>query len=118
MIVTFIGIHYKQGMSALDGRTRSGKKIDKVVEQLDCECVKCNLFQGFELPPDKEEREVQKQMLKTIIHDQGIFVLLGGDVQKHFPYSEFTNAKIIKYRHPSFSKKSYSDDLLKVIVSK
>ena len=33
-----------------------------------------------------------------------------------FPYDEFPNVTILKYRHPSFSKSDYSDKLHEEII--
>lgn len=113
-MVTFVGIHYKEGKQALDSGTLSGKKIDKVIAALSVPCLKCNLFQDNHLPSG-EERAEQARMFKTFIPDSGVIVLLGGQVQKYFPYKDFMSARIVKFRHPSFSSASFADELLKEI---
>lgn len=116
-MVTFVGIHYKEGMKALDSRTRSGKKIDAVIERLNCECKKTNLFSGLEVPKCKEEQKKEVIRFREQINDEGVFILLGGKVKRYFPYQRFENAKIINHRHPSFSPSSFVDELTEKILS-
>lgn len=114
-MVTFVGIHFKEGKTALDSSTLSGRKIDAVIEKLNCITYKYNLFPYYEIPKNKWMRKNAIDCFRWIVRDKGIIVLLGNNVQKYFPYEKYPNSTIIKFRHPSFSKKTFSNDLLQVI---
>ena len=111
-MVTFVGIHYKEGMTALDSRTRSGKKIDSVISGLPVECRKDNLFQTTFIP---EFRGYGIEDFTKRVSDEGVIVVLGKETQKYFPYGRYKKAKVINYRHPSFSNKSFSEKLIELI---
>jgi len=100
MKVYFIGICNKPGMKPLDSRTQSGMKIDKIIKQLPCECVKTNLCPTDYLLTDYKEimaanlhwNNVYKPMPNDIV------VLLGAWVQKNFM---MTILPTVKLNHPS-----------------
>ena len=114
--VTFIGIHYKPGKTALDSTTLSGKRIDQVIEKLEAKCQKRNLFSTTFLPTTDVVKDSIIQSLKRRIADDGILVLLGKQVQEFFPYKRYDKAKIIKANHPAYPKghtaaKEYIEEL-------
>ena len=107
-MVTFVGIHYKEGMEALDSRTRSGKKIDDVISRLNCECKKDNVFDETSIP---ETTCFALLAFTRRVPDEGVIVVLGKQAQKHFPSNKYKKAIIINHRHPSFSPRSFAEDL-------
>ena len=49
--IVFVGIHYKPGLEALDSRTKTGKIIDLIINQVgNIPCEKTNLFPTDYLP--------------------------------------------------------------------
>lgn len=115
--VTFIGIHYKDGKEALDSSTLSGSRIDLVINKLNVECKKANLFATIRMP---EGEDFNRYMCS--FRDEGVFVLLGLKVRKHFPYQRYKYAKIIKAYHPAYPKShtatnEYIEELLNQIIN-
>ena len=118
-MIYFVGIHHKKGLPALSSTTRSGKKIDSVIDIIRIESFKINLFSTDYIPNIKTGEykcEIEK-FLQAVPDIDNIIVLLGNDVNKHFPHRSYNNAKIIKFRHPAFSGSNYSKDLAKAILT-
>ena len=116
MRIIFVGIHNKPNTKPLDSGTKSGKLIDKIIENLEnYDCIKTNLFDLNEIPKEIESH----QQLWINTHkpsNQDIIILLGNNVQKYFPQTE---SKIIKVKHPSviWSKQS-QDNYVKNILER
>jgi hypothetical protein len=118
-MIYFIGIHHKENLPAFCSSTRSGKKIDAVIEKMtDPICRKINLFTTSHLPK-RGTSEFAKEINKFIdyVPENAVLVLLGNEVQKLFPYHLYNKSKIVKFRHPSFSKSSFVDDLASLLVT-
>jgi hypothetical protein len=68
--------------------------------------------------PKRATAEFAKEINRFIdyVPENATLVLLGNDVQKLFPYHLYPNSKIIKFRHPSFSRTSFADDLASLLI--
>ena len=77
--IEFVGIHFKEGKEALDSTTKSGKIIDRVIENFkDFECSKSNLFPTTVLPK-KSAREQYVDAFK--VEEGTLYVCLGNIVR-------------------------------------
>jgi len=116
-MIYFVGINHKGELSAFCPTTRSGKKIDEVIAQLVLnDYKKINLYSTDYIPKKwsiKHIIEISKFLGN--VQDGKVFVLLGKEVQRRFPYEGIGRAKIIKFRHPSFSGASFVPDLVKIL---
>ena len=102
-LVTFVGIHYKEGKTALDASTLSGERIDKVISGLrNIEARKMNLFKTTYLPAHGLLDHLQD--FQKRLPDKGIIVLLGKQVQEYFPYNWYPKAKLVRVKHPAYPK--------------
>lgn len=99
MKVIFVGIHSKIGYKPLDSRTKSGQIIDNIISGVNLPCVKSNLFLGTKIPTVEkmfQHARVWKNLYRP--EESDIFVLLGRDVQRYFP---FPYKNIVKIQHPA-----------------
>jgi len=115
--IYFVGIHHKPGLLALCSTTQSGKKIDAVIKRLGRPCEKVNLFSTDHVPTkggDEYSDEISKFLYRVAPVDS-VIVLLGVDVQSHFPYQYYHQCKVVKFRHPSFSPPSFVDNLYNIL---
>lgn len=99
MKVIFVGIHSKIGYRPLDSKTKSGQIIDSIIALVNYPCVKSNLFLGTKIPPVEkmfQHSRVWKNLYRP--EESDIIVLLGRDVQRHFPF-QYEN--IVKIYHPA-----------------
>ena len=84
--VYFVGVHNKPGLKPLDSSTKSGKLIDRVIEQLpEFECVKMNYYDCDYLPNrqlDQDYHHQNQNILLDKFDDNIIVVALGKMVQE------------------------------------
>ena len=116
-MIYFVGIHHKPGLPALCSTTRSGKKIDAVILRMRWECKKMNLFSTDCIPQGSSEYWAEHKKFVDNVPDGSTIVLLGKAVDRHFPASFYLRSKIIRTRHPAFSRASFVDDLVKLIIT-
>lgn len=123
MIVYFVGMHNKVGMTALDSRTKTGKVIDRIIEQFkdvsDIEFVKTNLCDTDYLP---EETAVHAGQWHAKFKPTGndVVVTLGRWVKVNFHYS---GQRVIQAKHPAgvfgpSNTDEYISDLCMQIIAK
>jgi hypothetical protein len=101
MRVIFVGIHNKPGMEPLDSRTKTGKVIDRIIDQLKpYECIKSNLFDKEYFPISDREIWCANTDWNVTLEPapKDIIILLGNWTHKHFI---LTPGKIIKLAHPA-----------------
>lgn len=99
MKVVFIGTHFKEGMQALDSRTRSGKLIDRIIELLPgCECYKSNLCPQSRKPTRSERRAAIAVWKPT---EGAVHVLLGRNVAVWM--SDLNVPDKINLEHPGYA---------------
>lgn len=96
----FVGMHNKTGMSALDSKTMTGKVVDKIINNIQVECKKTNLFDADYFPKDMEiVKEAASRWHEVHAPKKGdVIVLLGKWVSKNF---EKRNYKVIEITHPA-----------------
>jgi len=101
MKIIFVGVHNKINTIPLCSSTKSGKLIDRIINELQKkEIVKTNLYNKEYLPEQKDKSELAKDWYKRIKPDsKDIIVLLGAEVNKHFNNDK--NLKTISLAHPS-----------------
>ena len=100
--VYFVGVHNKTGMHPLDSRTKSGKIIDRVIEQLpNIRCIKTNLYDVDYLPNIPLFDDVVKWSLRANNVRGDIIVLLGSCVRLRFGKWFENECHIIAVPHPS-----------------
>lgn len=105
--VIFVGVHYKGSLPALCSTTKSGKLIDRIIENIPkYECIKSNLFSTFILPKDHEYKRALAYAWKTKwdLSPTDIVVALGDTVQTYLDHVE---VKHISIPHPA---KPWSQD--------
>ena len=98
-MIYFVGMHNKPGMLPLGSRSPSGKQIDLIIKELNCKCVKTNLYDIDYFPNEEDKLELAGKWIFRIQpkrHD--IIVLLGAEVHKNYIH---TVGKVIKLPHPS-----------------
>jgi hypothetical protein len=101
MKVYFIGICNKPGMKPLDSRTQSGIKIDEIIKQLLCECIKTNLCDTDYIVTDPAELFKEgKEWYNRFEPETGdVIVLLGQFVKDNFLKRGYL--KYVQIGHPS-----------------
>ena len=115
--VIFVGMHNKPGMKPLDSKTMTGKVIDTISKNIDCDCIKTNLcnidFFPKDIPLINKCAIEWHKLNEPSQYD--LIVLLGGWVQKHFWYD---NLRVIKIKHPAgvFGPKKKAEYIQKVIL--
>jgi len=118
--VYFVGIHHKEGLSALDSSTRGGKLIDRVIERLPADylAAKTNLFRMFNMLGPKRAEMMAKEWVRFWDPQEGdAIVLLGDEVQKWFP--ETPGVQIINSKHPAACwSKSSQQEFIDNIINK
>ena len=116
--VIFVGVHNKPGKSPLCSSTYSGKIIDRVIKQLNCECVKTNMWDVEYEPRHKSEKmrlaNAWHRRIETRYYD--IIVLLGKDVHDYFVKIgrtlEFPHPSGVRFRGPV---NRYIENMAKII---
>lgn len=123
MKIFFVGIHNKPGKKPLDSSTKTGKIVDKIIEQLSCECEKTNLYDLNHLPEHSEERQqlAIEWFSRINIQKGDVAILLGKDVQKNF-IKNLIGINLLEINHPSslFGKiktENYTKETVKLINS-
>ncbi len=99
MRIIFVGVHNKEGMTPLDSMSKSGKLIDRIINELPYNCIKTNLYDRLEMPIRKDKYVCAGNWYDQI-HPQhnDVLVLLGNEVQNNVP-DNFSNE--IRIKHPS-----------------
>ena len=99
--IIFVGVHNKPNTPPLDSSTKSGKLIDRIIERIDCEALKTNLFDVEYYPKNISERVslVQKWADTHNPQKNDVIVILGGLVRKSFPLLHYPQP--IYIHHPS-----------------
>ena len=116
MKVFFVGIHNKPGTPPLCSTTRSGKMIDRVIDQIELECVKTNLFDVDYMPSSVIEQFalVDQWNDKYNPADGDIIVLLGKAVQDGIIRKVGT---LLRFAHPASIRSNIrKDDYVRAIV--
>jgi len=111
MRVIFVGIHNKPDTPPLCSTTRTGKLIDRVIDQIDIECLKTNLFDDDSIP--KEPYLIVQHLViwfyKNMPINGEVIVLLGKDAQKNFVNA--IGMKVLNFPHPASIRSNYKKDL-------
>jgi len=120
MKVFFVGMHNKPGMKPLDSKTMTGKVIDVIGENINCDWRKTNLCDISYFPKDNAliNKMATEWHIKHNPENGDIIVLLGTWVQKHF-LTMSRGYKIIKIGHPAgvFGSKNKAEYISKAIRS-
>lgn len=107
--IIFVGVHNKPGMRPLDSKTKSGKLIDRIAEEVyskSREIKRTNLFDVDYFPKRYEIDGLVLDFIERVeLTQHDCVVLLGAYVHKHFPKLLL---KTIKLPHPS-SQWSHED---------
>lgn len=99
MRVIFVGVHNKSNLVPLCSSTKSGKLINRVINNISIECIKTNLFNIDRLPHKEEIYNLCDEWYWTNLPTKDdIIVLLGAIVHREFIFNELT---LIKVAHPS-----------------
>jgi uracil-DNA glycosylase len=104
MRIFFVGLHNKPGKKPLCSSTKSGKLIDRIINEGGFKkCEKTNLFDVEYYPKSDDEnwgRAVMWWHNHKKISDKDIIVLLGSTVQKDFVNPPL-HERIVKIDHPA-----------------
>lgn len=95
MLVIFFGVHYKPGKQALCSTTYTGKIIDEVINQVNAECFKANLFPTDHMPSKKSKEEYISSLAKR---KNSLYIALGREVEKWMVKASI--AHLIHIPHP------------------
>ena len=103
MKVIFVGIHNKPDTNPLCRFTKTGKLLQKVIDQLpEVEFNKTNLFNIDHFPTTNQDdigMLARDWWWRIDLEPSDIIILLGAFVHRHFDYKP--GWKILKYGHPS-----------------
>ena len=112
MRLIFVGIHNKKAMKPLDSKTVSGKRIDKLLEEVmnnlpiekieQIDVVKTNLFDAEYHPDGQEREELKNDFFDRIeVEKDDLVVLLGQSVHQELKNDRRLDCKIVCIGHPS-----------------
>jgi len=103
--VVFVGMHNKSDLVPLCSSTKSGKLINRVTDELNCDTIKTNLYDVDYFPSPQEKYKLALDWHERIRPESDdIIVLLGAEVHKNF--DNRYGYEVLKYPHPS-SKRSH-----------
>lgn len=118
MKIYFVGIHNKNGRTALDSRTRTGKVIDEISKHLPLfETVKTNLC-AIETFPDNKDISIHNDLWYNNHNPtkDDLIVLLGAWVKDNFEKRDF---RVLKLNHPAGEfRRGKTDEYIKKSVIK
>ncbi len=98
--VIFVGMHNKEGRVPLCSRTKSGQLIDRVIEGVNCECLKTNLYDVDYYPGIEQKDALAVDWHHRICPEPNdIIVLLGAEVHKNF--IKRGDLKLLRFGHPA-----------------
>jgi hypothetical protein len=112
----FVGMHNKPGMVPLDSKTRTGRVIDQIIEQLPFTCVKTNLCEVPYMPETETiDTYAEAWHQKYAPGENDIVVTLGSWVKTRF---KKRNHRLIFLGHPAgvFGPKTRLDYIVKSIA--
>ena len=103
-MIHFVGVHFKEGMTALDERSLSGRIISRIAEGLNSEYDRLNLFPTCHLP----NAEVRKIYADKFVseNDNDLYVLLG-KVVSYYLSDKLKNSIVID--HPGYVMRKGKD---------
>ena len=88
MRIIFVGMHNKEGLTPLDSKSKSGKLIDRIINEFPSyDCIKTNLYDDYGMPAKRDKQNLSLewwQKLNPLKVD--ILVLLGKEVQRNMYY--------------------------------
>jgi hypothetical protein len=110
MKIIFVGLHHKPGKEALCSSTKTGKLIDRIIEEGGFKSwQKTNLYPTEYLPKNEEaDWHAWQWWVRLKPNEADVIVMLGAEVQKGFKNSvhPLVWPKILKVAHPA-SKRSH-----------
>ncbi len=109
MKVIFVGMHNKPDKAPLCSSTKSGKLIDRIINELGkVNTMKTNLYDVEYFPTNEQEKyELAMKWGERIDYNaDDVIVLLGAEV--HVNYLDNICQNVIKIAHPS-SKRSHKE---------
>lgn len=118
MKVIFVGVHNKPDTNPLCIFTKTGKLLQKVINQLpEIEFVKTNLFNIDHFPDNQDDIGMLARDWWYRIYPEpdDLIILLGAIVHKHFDYRN--GGKKLRYGHPSgvWSKEKQQKYVMKMV---
>ncbi len=118
MKIIFVGLHNKPNKTPLDSSTRSGKLIDRIINEGGFDAGKTNLFDVDAMPiiDNDKARLLKIFQHRNRLNKSKLFILLGNDVNKYFPQHFF---RFISIYHPA-SRRSHQqmNDYVKDAIKK
>lgn len=128
MKIIFVGLSNKPGKEPFDASTNSGKVVDIIIKQINCDCFKVNLVNFAPLdqtgklryPTKTEIIQSKAEFLDyTYKINPDLIISFGSIVSNELRKIDFKDIKIIYKQHPSYiyiykRKKldSYIDDIV------
>lgn len=106
--IIFIGIQDKEGLMPLDSLSRTGRIIDKIINELrNYKCHKTNLFEAGFLPDKKYHTQYIYRYYfenQAVLNTKPIIICLGELVYNALLGCSYTEEAqdFIKIKHPSF----------------
>lgn len=129
MKILLVGLSNKIGLLPFDESTNSGKVINEIIKQVDCEFVKMNLVPYAPLdhngklryPTKKEiEMEIPKFLKEVEKLDPDLIITFGNIVTSYLSKIDLIKNKIISFKHPSYIyvyKRKQLDEYIDSIVN-
>lgn len=125
MRIIFVGTNNKVGKQPLCSSTRSGQVIDKLITNIQFECIKTNLYDTSEVPGKRGEKAILALDWYNRINPKAtdIIILLGKEVANNFKVIRAWQEPL-ELQHPGrvvrgFVKEhNYLEDFLKLINQK
>lgn len=122
MKVIFVGMHNKPNTPVLCALTKSGKLIQRVIDELDLPTLKTNLYDVEYFPTDSDEkvRLANDWHFRINPDPEDIIIVLGAETQKNFLRKGF---KMIRLGHPSavwsnVKKEEYVKRAIRLVAEK
>lgn len=113
--IIFVGMNNKPGIAPLCSSTKSGKLIDRIIDELSpLECIKSNLWDLDYWP--KHDKTFNQEWIDSVQYDfNDVVVTLGECVRKSFLKS---GIKYTHIGHPSavWSKEKQSEYILNALI--
>jgi len=119
--IIFVGMYNKQGKQPLDSSTKTGKVIDRIIEQLKpYECIKSNLFDKEYFPNNEVEiwNSEARWYNKFKPINKDLIILLGKWTQDNFLPAP---GIVIELAHPAgfnYRSKAREEEYINIAVEK
>ena len=104
MKLIFVGLHNKPDTNPLCRFTKTGKLLQRVINQLpEVDIEKTNLYDIDHYPSNSGDRHQMSidWYWRVLPCPDDVIILLGAEVHKFFKYDKCKECSVLKYAHPA-----------------